>query len=145
MDPDMDITRTALVPYSAADMYRLVENVPAYPEFLSWCTAATVLEQDGSEQLASLDVTVAGVSRQFTTRNTLAPGERLSMQLVDGPFRSLEGEWAFQSLGDAGCKVSLHLAFETSGLLGGAFGRGFAHVADRLMADFCRRAEQVYG
>ncbi|KAA9133224.1 type II toxin-antitoxin system RatA family toxin [Marinihelvus fidelis] len=140
----MDISRTALVPFSPDQMYRLVEDVNAYPEFLSWCTGATVLEQGETTQLASLDIAAAGIRKQFTTRNTLTPGRRLDMHLVDGPFRKLNGAWLFEALGDAGCKVTLTMSFETMGLFGGAFGRGFAHVADRLVADFTRRAEAVY-
>lgn len=140
----MDISRTALVPFTPDQMYRLVEDVNAYPEFLSWCTGAEVLAQDATTQTARLDVAAAGVRKAFTTRNRLVPGQRLEMALVDGPFRSLNGAWAFEPLGETGCKVTLSLSFETLGLFGGAFGRGFAHIADRLVAEFTRRAEAVY-
>lgn len=142
----MQISRTALVLYSAADMYRLVHDVPSYPEFLSWCAAAEVLEQDAGQQLAALTVSVGGFQQRFTTRNRLEPGRALSMQLVDGPFRALSGAWSFTTLADLGSKVHLELGFELdSSLVAVAFARGFAHVADRMVRDFCARAEQVYG
>lgn len=142
----MDIARSALVTYSPLDMYRLVHDVEAYPEFLNWCTGAEVHESDPELQVASLDILVGGVAQRFTTRNRLERGERLVMGLVDGPFRSLSGEWRFEPLGDAGSKISLALTFEVSSrLMKGAFSRGFARVADRLVRDFSERADALYG
>jgi ribosome-associated toxin RatA of RatAB toxin-antitoxin module len=141
----MEITRSALVPHSALDMYRLVHDVRAYPEFLSWCAGAEVLEESPELQLASLQVLVGGVSSRFTTRNRLERGERLVMALVDGPFQRLAGEWRFEQLGEDGSKISLDLAFEfSSRLMSGAFSQGFSKVADRLVRDFSQRADSVY-
>jgi len=141
----VEITRQALVPYTAVEMYRLVHDVAAYPEFLSWCTAAQVLEQSAEMQLASLTVRVGGLRQAFTTRNRLIPGERLTMSLVEGPFRELNGEWLFQPLGEAGSRVSLSLTFQLSStLVSPAFRSGFARIADRMVRDFCQRARLVY-
>ncbi len=142
----MDIARSALVTHSALDMYRLVHDVNAYPDFLSWCIGAEVHEQTPELQVASLEVVVGGVGQRFTTRNRLETGERLVMGLVDGPFQRLAGEWRFQQLGDVGSKISLSLSFEVSSrIMSGAFSRGFKHVADRLVQDFSRRADSIYG
>ncbi len=141
----MKITRSALVTHSAMDMYRLVESVPSYPEFLSWCTATTVHEQSSEMQKASLTVVVAGIRQHFTTINTLWSGERVEMKLLEGPFKTLQGEWRFVQLGDDGCKISLELDFVmTGGPMATMFGKGFGKIADRLVDDFCRRAEKVY-
>ena len=128
------------------DMFNLVRDVPSYPDFLSWCTQAVLHEQDESQQLASLSVKVSGVQQQFKTRNRFVPGEKLTLSLVEGPFRRLAGEWRFQQLGADGCKVTLVLEFDfSSKLLSSAFRRGFTNVADRLVSDFCKRADDVYG
>lgn len=128
------------------DMFRLVQDVPSYPLFLSWCTHSELHEQSADQQLASLAIKVSGVTQTFTTRNRFVPGERLTMSLVDGPFRRLSGEWLFDQLGADGCKVTLALEFDfSSRVLSSAFRRGFTHIADRLVSDFCGRAEDVYG
>jgi ribosome-associated toxin RatA of RatAB toxin-antitoxin module len=98
----MRIERTALVAHTAMDMYRLVADLPAYPEFLRWCTETRVHEQTDIIQKASLTVRVAGVTQQFTTMNDLTAGERVGMRLFEGPFKNLEGEWRFLQLGDHG-------------------------------------------
>lgn len=141
----MKKARSALVTYSAMDMYRLVEGVPAYPQFLSWCTATRVHEQSSEFQKASLTVVVAGIKQSFTTNNTLYAGERVEMKLLEGPFKRLQGEWRFIPLGEHGCKISLELDFEmTAGPMASLFGKGFGKIADRLVDDFCKRAYNVY-
>jgi ribosome-associated toxin RatA of RatAB toxin-antitoxin module len=138
----MIIERTALVMHPAADMYSLVHDVPAYPGFLKWCTHAEVHEQSEFHQLASLGIRVAGLEQKFTTRNELVPGERLALNLVDGPFRSLSGEWRFLPLGEQGSKVSLQLVFDfRPGLISTAFQKGFKNIADHLVQEFCKRAD----
>ena len=141
----MKIIRSALVTYSALDMYKLVEAVPAYPQFLSWCTSTHVHEQRSDFQKASLTVVVAGIKQSFTTVNSLFAPERVEMRLFEGPFKNLQGEWRFIPLGEDGCKISLELDFEmASGPMAKLFGKGFGKVADRLVDDFCKRAEKVY-
>lgn len=141
----LHIHRTALVVHPAKVMFQLVQDVERYPEFLSWCVAARLLERSEDSQLARLEVSLGGLRHAFTTRNRLEPAERLTLSLVDGPFRQLSGEWRFQPLGERGCKIALELAFDfSSSMLSAAFRRGFSNVADRLVADFCRRADALH-
>jgi len=126
-------------------MYQLVQDVPAYPLFLSWCTATEVHEQTVEMQKASLTVSVAGVVQRFTTINTLYAGSCVDMKLLEGPFKDLKGSWHFAQLGEDGSKVSLKLEFEMrKGPVAKVFGKGFGKIADRLVDDFCRRADEVY-
>lgn len=142
----IEIRRSALVKYSPAQMFDLVNEVEAYPKRFSWCAGAEILERNGDALVARLDLTFAGFHQSFTTRNTIDPPRRLRMDLVDGPFRSLEGTWDFIALGDAGCKVAFALDFDYAGRLGGgALKLGFQGLAGRMVDDFCREAERVYG
>jgi len=142
----MEIKRSALVLHPAMDMFRLVQDVPAYPHFLGWCVSSEVHEQTPEHQVATLVVKVSGITQSFTTHNRFVPGERLTLSLVDGPFRHLAGEWLFEPLGDEGSKVTLVLSFDfSSKVLSSAFRRGFTHIADRLVSEFSQRADAVYG
>ena len=142
----MEIRRSALVLHPAMEMFRLVQDVPAYPEFLGWCVRSEVHEQTAEHQVATLVVKVSGVTQSFTTHNRFVSGERLTLSLVDGPFRHLSGEWLFEPLGSEGSKVTLVLNFDfSSKMLSSAFRRGFTHIADRLVNEFSQRADAVYG
>lgn len=140
------VIRSALVPYSSAQMYALVNEVERYPEFLPWCRGATVLDRGDESVTARLTLSRGGVAGSFTTRNELEPHQRVSMRLVDGPFKTLEGTWTFKSIGDAGCRVELDVRFEMKNALTGLLlGKAFEESCNRLVESFTARAREVYG
>jgi ribosome-associated toxin RatA of RatAB toxin-antitoxin module len=140
------IHKSALVPYSAEQMYTLVDDIPAYPEFLPWCSSSKEINRGENEVKASLDIAHSGVHKSFTTRNRLEINKTIEMQLVEGPFKRLHGIWRFEPLGDAGSKVMLDLEFEfSSKLLGMTFGPLFSKIASSLVDAFIQRAQKVYG
>lgn len=138
------VHRSALVTASATEMYGLVAGIAGYPDFLPWCRSATIHEEREGYVRATLAIDYRGVRQQFTTENTNQPGESIQMRLIDGPFRSLAGEWRFIPIGADGqaCKVELDLDYEfASALLGRVVGPAFNHIANTLMDAFIRRAE----
>jgi len=140
-----NVARSALVPYTAAQMYRLVKDVEAYPSFLPWCNDAKVHIRQPDYIEASLELHRHGISRRFRTRNALRANESLGIELVNGPFRRLSGEWLFQSLGDEGSKVSLEIEFQfESPVLEIVFGRFFEKTCNALVDSFSERAAHIY-
>jgi len=139
------IRRSALVRYSPEQMFDLVNDVQAYPKRFSWSAGAQILASDEQSLTARLELRMVGLTQAFTTRNILERPERITMNLVEGPFRQLTGIWTFTALGTQGCKVALSLDFEFSGrLLGSALRLGFQGIADRLVDDFCSEAARIY-
>jgi ribosome-associated toxin RatA of RatAB toxin-antitoxin module len=140
------IVRSALLPYPAAHVFELVNDVERYPEFIPWCTGAEVMTTDVSTVVAALTVQQGRIRERFVTRNSLRFPERIELTLVEGPFRRFAGLWSFTRLGDAGCKVELDLDFEMSfGLVQKAFGGFFGRAAGSLVDAFCERARALYG
>jgi ribosome-associated toxin RatA of RatAB toxin-antitoxin module len=125
-------------------MYDLVNEVEAYPRRFNWCSGAHVLSREADSVTARLDLRLGGMTQSFTTRNTLEAPQRITMQLVEGPFRALHGVWTFTALGEAGCKVALALDFDYSGFMGPVLRAGFQKVADRMVDEFCREADRTY-
>ncbi|GAA4865426.1 type II toxin-antitoxin system RatA family toxin [Luteimonas vadosa] len=137
------IQRSALVEHAAARMFALVNDVAAYPARFDWCAGAEVIESDERHVLARLDLGIGGIHTWFTTCNTLLPPRRIDMVLRDGPFRRLEGHWQFHALDESACKVTLTLDFEPqSRLLLPALTLGFQGLADRMVDDFVRIADE---
>lgn len=140
-----NVNRSALVPYSAAQMYALVKDVEAYPSFLPWCNDAELHVSEPDYIEASLELHRHGISKRFRTRNALRENESLGIALVGGPFRRLSGGWLFQSLGNDGSKVSLELEFEfESRTLEIIFGRFFEKTCNSLVYSFTERAASIY-
>lgn len=141
-----NVSRSALVPYRARDMFALVDDVASYPEFLPWCDAADELERSDDVVEARLALRKGAVSKSFTTRNTRREHDSIDLALVDGPFRHLCGGWRFKDLGDDGCKVSLELEFEfSSPVVDKMFGNFFEQTCNALVDAFAKRAAAVYG
>ncbi len=127
-------------------MFDLVNDVEAYPEFLPWCRQSRVLDSSDNQMRAEVGMSLAGISRSFTTRNTLQRPDRIMLHLVDGPFRHLEGEWQFIALREDACRVTLDLTFEVSNrLFSMALTPAFEKVGNSLVDAFSRRADALYG
>lgn len=146
------IDRSALVNFSASQMFALVNDIEAYPQFMDGCEQATVLARgeagDGGYDWleARLVLSKGGVRQSFVTRNQLQPPTAMIMQLVDGPFKQLAGSWRFTPLAENACKVSFELSFELQNrLLGMAVGKLFESVASKQVDALCARAQKVYG
>lgn len=140
------IVRSALLPFSAQQLYVLVNDVARYPEFLPWCGGAQVLETSANEMVASVTIAKAGLSKTFTTKNKLVEGELILMELLDGPFSHLKGEWSFKALDETACKIQFEVEFEVSnGLLNMALGPIFEQIASTFVDSFCQRSKQIYG
>ena len=141
------IKRSALVHYSPAEMYQLVNNVADYASFLPWCRSSVVKSESDIEMLASVEIAKGVLNKTFTTNNRLLKDHRIELQLVDGPFKKLSGYWQFDSLKtENACKVNLELEFEfDSGLVSLAATPIFTQIANALVDSFCKRAVDVYG
>ena len=141
-----EISRSALLPYPARFMYDIVNQVEDYPEFLPWCGGARLHQADDTSLEASIKISVAGVEQWFKTRNSMVPGESIEIELVDGPFKRLQGHWTFTPLDQAGCKIELVLAFEFKrGIAASVIAPAFTRIANTLVDSFCQRAQELHG
>ena len=139
------VERSALVTFTAAQMYELVNDVARYPEFLPWCTGARVEEISDVERLASVQVSRGVLKTEFATRNTLEKDARIVMQLAKGPFRRLTGEWRFEPIGEHGSRVRFRIEFEfKSSLTAMAFGSAFETLCASIVDAFAQRARAIY-
>lgn len=139
------VTRSALVPFSAQQMFDLVEGVEQYPQFLPWCSGTAVSHRDPAVTQATIHINYRGIKQSFSTENHKQTPERMTLQLVEGPFRMLDGEWLFTALGAEACKVDFRLSYEfSSTLLEKLVGPVFGHIAGTMVDAFLKRADIVY-
>ena len=67
------------------------------------------------------------------------------MSLIDGPFKSLNGTWRFEPLGDDVCQVSFSLDYELSGILSRLIAPVFNSISTKLVDAFVKEAGRRYG
>ena len=140
------VNKSALVPFSAEQMYNLVEKVDDYHTFLPWCSDSKQLEREGDVIIGTVTISKGRVTKAFTTRNTLHKNKLIEIELVNGPFKQLHGAWKFDVLKENACKVSLDLEYEfSSKLLSLVIGPVFNQVANSMVDSFVKQAKVAYG
>lgn len=140
-----NVSRSALVSFSAESMFDLINDVSKYPEFIPGCAKTEILSQNSENMRASILISKAGVKQWFTTDNQLDRGRSIQMNLVDGPFSQLSGGWTITALSASACKIELNLDFAfSSRLVEFAFGKVFNAIASNMVVAFTERAKKVY-
>ncbi|WP_291520772.1 type II toxin-antitoxin system RatA family toxin [Acidithiobacillus sp.] len=139
------ICKTAVLPYSAAQIFALIEDIRAYPQFLPWCGRTRIIQSKDEEVVAEITISHGAFGKSFTTKNRYQRPKLAEMRLVNGPFRFLEGLWQLEA--DArGTRVTLDMRFEFASRLMGAFLEPiFKHAAETMVQRFAQRARAVYG
>jgi len=140
------VKKSALVMYSAAEMYNLVNDIESYPQFLPWCRSAHVAPCGEDALRATIEMAKGGVHKTFTTSNRMQKYKMIDIRLLEGPFQRLEGYWRFEPLRADACKVSLDMEFEFSNaLVRKVVEPVFKQIANSLVDAFCKRAVDLYG
>jgi len=140
-----EVRRSALVIFSPEQMFDLVIDVERYPEFLPWVGGSKLHEKSDRELLATLEMQRGGVRERFSTRNTFERPAFMTMRLVEGPFRLLEGRWTFTPIGTAGTRIELEMRFEfASPVVSMLFGKSFEQSCNSLIDAFIARARQKH-
>jgi ribosome-associated toxin RatA of RatAB toxin-antitoxin module len=120
--------------------------VEDYPAFLPWCGGVEVREREQDRLVAAIKINYHGVKQTFATENRNTPPTQMTMKLVEGPFRQLDGTWTFTPLREDACKIEFDLHYEfSSTVLEKLIGPVFSKIADSFVDSFCKRAEVVYG
>ena len=140
------ISKSAIVPYTPQQMFELVNNIDDYSQFLNWCDSSSILNQSDNQITASVQINQGGLKQSFSTLNTLTPYKSIEMQLLDGPFDELSGEWRFETLGENASKVHLTLQFKfKSMLIDMALSPVFKSITNSQLDAFVSRAKYIYG
>ncbi|MCL7421831.1 MAG: type II toxin-antitoxin system RatA family toxin [Methylobacter sp.] len=140
------VEKSALVKFSAQQMFDLVNDIEAYPRFLPWCSGSRILKREDDMVEAELVISKGGFKKSFSTRNKIDEGGRITVSLLEGPFSYLEGTWDFMPLREDASKISLNLEFEMPGVLANlAFGAVFNQICNTMVSSFTQRAKEIYG
>jgi ribosome-associated toxin RatA of RatAB toxin-antitoxin module len=142
----VEIRRSALLEFSAADIFDIIEGAEHYPAFLPGCESVTILERSDAIIAARVAVGWRGLRFEFTTRNPKRRPEWLAVRGDEGgPFKQLEGEWKITPLGARACKVEFTLRCELQGVVARKLaGVVFDSVADALMNAYVARAQALH-
>lgn len=128
---------TRVLPCSAAQMFDVVMDIEAYPDFLPWVAEARILERHNGELSAELVADFAGMRQSFRTVDRFMPGKLVEIRLLDGPFRLLESLWSFEALSESSCRVHFSIEFEFRSAM-------LDMVASPIFSTACRSMVQAF-
>ncbi len=144
-------SETRRLPYEAQQMYDLVADVDAYPQFLPWTAAArvrSVTPQDNGSQVMEADLVISFklFRERFGSRVVLWPeAKRIDTEYLEGPFRHMRSNWVFRDV-EGGCEVEFFVDFEfRNKLLQSAAGLFFYEAMQRVVRAFEARARDLHG
>jgi ribosome-associated toxin RatA of RatAB toxin-antitoxin module len=142
----MEIRRSALLDFSAEEIFDVIEGAEHYPAFLPGCESVTILERSDSIVAARVAVGWRGLRFEFTTRNPKRRPEWLAVCLVEGgALRRLDGEWHIRPLSPRACKVELAMRCELEGAVARKLaGVVFDSMADTLMNAYVARVQALH-
>jgi ribosome-associated toxin RatA of RatAB toxin-antitoxin module len=140
-----EMHRSALVPFSAEQIFDLIEQVEHYPEFLPWCTRTQLIERTDSVVTATVEVGFRDLHVRVTTRNDKRRPEWMSIAMEDGSFRHFHGLWSLRPLGTLGSRIDFSLRYELALHAERVAGPLIDHAANRMVDAFVQRAESLYG
>lgn len=141
-----NFNKRVTVPYTADQMYDLVNDINAYSTFIPLCVASEVHEELDHTLRATIKIAKGKVGFEFTTINTMEKGRSIAMTLDSGPFKDLKGVWQFTPLGAQESMIYLHFDFEFSNkLLAVALNGLFKQLCDSMVESFRKQAAIRYG
>lgn len=140
------VVRSLLVPFSSTQMYELINNVAAYPEFLPWCKSAVIHSSAATALHATLCIGKGLLSQSISTKNTMIPNEQIAMEYQAGPFKNCTGGWQFISVAPDKCQVEFTMQYEFTNMFHAmTLEPVFTPLANTLIDAFYKRAQELYG
>ena len=138
------VEKSVLVAHPPERMFALVDRVEDYPVFLPWCGGSELVSRDEHHTVATIHIAYMGIRQSFTTENAKIHPRAMKIKLRDGPFSSLEGDWAFIPLGEDACKVEFRLHYVFSNrVFETLLAPVFSHITNTFVDAFVRRADEV--
>jgi len=132
-------------PYSAEQMYKMVADVDAYPNFLPWCQGVRVYNRSEGSLYADLIIGFKMFRERFTSHVKFTDG-RIEVEYIKGPLKYLHNHWQFTAKDDGTCRVDFLVDFEFRNkifekMIGGFFTEAVSH----MIGAFEGRAKVLYG
>jgi len=137
------IKKQAIVFHNKERMFKLVDQVEEYPTFLPWCGETKVIVRNKDITRARIDIRFKGIKQSFTTENQKKYPDKMIINLVDGPFKKLEGEWRFIEIDKSSSRIELELNYEFKNfILEKLISPAFTVIANTFIDSFVTKANK---
>lgn len=139
-----------MLPYAPEQLFTLVGDVEAYPQFVPWITAMRTWNGRADAQVSTVDaeaqVGFSFLREKFATRvRRDAAALTVDVSLLYGPFKRLSNQWRFVPH-ETGTTVEFVIDFAfKSRVLDAMLAANIDKAAAKLISCFEDRARVIYG
>jgi coenzyme Q-binding protein COQ10 len=134
------------LPYSSEQVFDLVADVEAYPQFLPWCRSARIISRDDKGIVADLVIGYKIFTERFRSEVALDRPRSITVHYLSGPLSRLSNRWEFRPKGKSACELCFDVDFDfTSSLLGAAMELFFDKAILKMVGAFEERAKELFG
>lgn len=132
-----------LLPYKAELIRDIILDIEKYPEFLPWCSQATILNRTENDITAELVITFKAFSESYISRINTSSDDgsyTINVEAIRGPFKKLTNSWSIKNSNN-GCIINFFIDFEfKSMILDAVVGTFFSIATDKMINAFEARA-----
>ncbi len=133
-----------ILPFSADQLFDLVQDIESYPEFLPWIGAARIISKNDNELAAELIIKYHFVRTKYISKVMLVPKSAIIVELLDGPFKFLKNHWKFIPEGEQ-THIEFMLEFELkSSALQKMITQELDFLTKKMIEAFITRAENQF-
>ena len=135
-----------ILPFSAIQLYNVIIDVEAYPEFLPWCLSSKIITKiDKNNFDAELKVGYKAIDEKYTSRIRTKFAKEINSKAISGPFKVLDSTWTFKEIDKKKCDVAFVIEYEfKSFFLDKVMGGLFKKATLKMLDAFEQRAYDLY-
>ena len=128
-------------------IFNLINDVENYPNYLPWCTSTKVDRKSESLLIGEIFISKSFIKWNFSTKNKIEKNKSIRLELVDGPFDSLDGQWLFSTIDEHNTKVSLEISYKfKSSIIELSIEPIFTSIMNSILESFIQEAFKLkYG
>ncbi|MGX6960540.1 MAG: type II toxin-antitoxin system RatA family toxin [Rickettsia endosymbiont of Pentastiridius leporinus] len=135
-----------ILPFKPQELFNLVWDIEAYPQFLPWCAAARIISKDENQIIAELVIQLKGFSESYRSQVTsefINEIYSINTIAISGPFKYLESNWKFMP-NLCGTELSFSIDFKMkSVILDKLIGTYFTKATEKMITAFENRAKEM--
>ena len=134
-----------VIPHSPENLYALVLDVNAYPQFLPWCHAARIISRTDDKLTADLIIGFKFYREKFTSYVDFdSKSLAINVEYAEGPFKYLRNSWSFHPH-EEGTEIEFHVDFEFKSMVfQSVIEVFFSEAVKRMVRAFETRADLLY-
>tara|TARA_B100000035_G_scaffold302837_1_gene300826 strand:- start:1359 stop:1793 length:435 start_codon:yes stop_codon:yes gene_type:complete len=139
-------SNSIILPYSARQLYEIVIDVEAYPDFLPWCISSKIVKKtDDNNFDAELTVGYKSIDEKYISRILAEYEKKIISKAISGPFKFLDSSWYFENIEKTKCKVDFSIEYQfKSFFLDKVMGSLFKKATIKMLDAFEQRAKSLH-